>query len=431
MRKKHRVIPWIALRHHNYRLLWFGNTFSQFGDHMQQMAQNWLVWQLTGSVTALGLAAFVGIVPRLAFGFFGGPIVDNHNRRRLLGITQSVAFLVALGFSVTVAGHLISFPSALVFIFALEATQIVNQTTRQALLPELVPRGEITSAVSLNATGNNLARIAGPAFGGMLIPLTGVVGLMAINTVTFLGVVIAVWFMHVPDEAVLSRRESKNGFVADLKEGYFYIWQNNSLRMLIYLGMASALLVMPFTSLLPAYVDRAMHQGPQFLGFLTAAFGTGAVIGATVSPTVRAGIGGIVTLLAAVVQGAGLILFGWSYFPTLSIIALFILGIATIVYNNSVVTAMQLTAAPDYLGRVMGVYLMSKAVTNLGAMLLGTAAVLTGPAGIFILSGVLYLILGAGVQFVCRGLGAEALEPAVAQSRNLKAAQMRDKHPGT
>ena len=274
MARSNRTDPWTALQHRNYRLLWLGNSFSQFGDHMQQVAQNWLVWQITGSISALGFAAFVGIVPRLLFGFFGGPLVDSHNRRRLLAFTQATALLFSLLFALSTASGKITFWLALLSIFSLESTQIVNQTTRQALLQEIVPREHIASAVSLNATGNNLARMTGPAVGGILIPLTGVAGLMFINAFTFLAILVAVWMMDLPAQACQEKRQSD--FIANLKEGYLYIWHNNSLRMLIYLGMVSALLIMPFVNLLPAYVTTVLHKGPQFLGFLTAAFGTGA-----------------------------------------------------------------------------------------------------------------------------------------------------------
>ena len=90
-----------------------------------------------------------------------------------------------------------------------------------------------------------------------------------------------------------------------------------------------------------------------------------------------------------------------------------LLGFATVTYNNSVVTAMQLTTSPDYMGRVMGIYLMNKAVTALGALLLGFVASLLGVNWAFVLSGALYLFLGAGVQYTNRELGAEAISPAV------------------
>lgn len=405
--------PWIALQHRNYRLLWFGNTFSQLGDHMQQVAQNWLVWQITGSVTALGLAAFIGIIPRLAFGFFGGPFVDKYNRRRLLGSTQSIALFFSMAFAVTVSLDRIGFPLALFFIFTLETTQIINQTTRQALLQEIVPRQDIASAISLNGTGNNLARIVGPAIGGMLIPLTGVEGLMYINSLTFLGVLVAVWRMHIPAQKWRRKQAEEGGFRERLLEGYLYIWRNKSLRMLIYLGMVSALLIVPVINLLPAYVDNILHGGPQFFGFLMAAFGFGAVLGAMNGPAVRASIGGVVTLLAAMLQGIVFILLGLTAAPSLALVLMFTLGAATIIYNNSVVTAMQLTTAREYLGRVMGIYLMHKAVTAAGAMLLGAVAGFVGADRAFIISGILYLFLGAGVQYANRDLQAQALSAAV------------------
>ena len=394
-----------ALRYRNYRLLWSGNAVSQFGDFMQQIAQNWLVWQITGSVTALGLAAFVAIVPRLLFGFLGGPLVDNHNRRRLLMYTQSTAFICALGFSVAVLTHFINLRLILFFIFALETTQTVNSTTRQALLPEIVPREHIPSAVSFNSVGNNSARIVGPAVGGILIPLTGVGGLMLINTITFLIVVVAVGLMEIPNQTVTAKVKHVNSFRADLIEGYHYIWRNTLLRTLLYLGMISSFLIMPFTNLLPAYVGTILVRGPQFLGFLTAAYGIGA--------TVRSGIGNTVTILAAVVQGCAILFFGLSSSFLLCLVFMFILGLSTMIYNNSVVTALQLTTSQEYIGRVMGVYLMNKGVTATGAMLLGIVAGYIGVGRVFILSGALYLVFGAGVQFFNSHLMEQAISPAV------------------
>ncbi len=406
-------MPWSAFQFRNYRLLLLGNASSQFGDHMQLVAQNWLVWQITSSVTALGLAAFVGMVPRLLFGFLGGPLVDKYNRRRLLGITQFVALLFALSFSIAVLTKNINYLLALFFIFSLETTQIINQTTRQALLQELVPRINIPSAISLNATGNNLARIVGPALGGILIPLTGVAGLMFINTFTFLIIVIAVLLMKISPQFKNELNQEAASFKEDLIKGYLYIWHNNRLRMLIYLGMISSLLIMPFTSLLVAYVDTILHKGPQFYGLLTAAFGIGGVLGAMNSAEIRSNVGNMITILLAVLQGSAFLFFGLTSYPTLALFMMLLLGFATVTYNNSVVTAMQLTTAPDYMGRVMGIYLMNKAVTALGALLLGFAASLLGVNWAFVLSGVLYLFLGAGVQYANRELGAEAISPAV------------------
>lgn len=406
-------MTWSAFQFRNYRLLFIGNASSQFGDHMQLVAQNWLVWQITGSVTALGLAAFVGMVPRLLFGFLGGPLVDKYNRRRLLGLTQFVALFFALSFSIAAVTENINYLLVLFFIFSLETTQIINQTTRQALLQELVPRINIPSAISLNATGNNLARILGPALGGILIPITGVAGLMFINTFTFLVIVIAVMLMKILPQSKNDLNQKSASFKEDLIKGYLYIWHNNRLRMLIYLGMISSLLIMPFTSLLVAYVDTILHKGPQFYGLLTAAFGIGGILGAMNSAAIRSNVGKTITILLAVLQGSTFLFLGLTSYPVLALIIMLLLGFATVTYNNSVVTAMQLTTSPDYMGRVMGIYLMNKAVTALGALLLGFASSLLGVNWAFVLSGALYLTFGAGVQYAKRELGAEAISPAV------------------
>ncbi len=405
--------PWAALEHRDFRLLWTGNTSSQFGDQMQQMAQYWLIWQLTSSPTALGLAAFVSIIPRLVLGIFVGPLVDNLSKRTLLRYTQWAAFLLAMGFSLAVLLQAISLLLALVFILLLEATQTVNQIVRQALIQDLVPRSEIASAISLNTTGNNLAKIVGPSIGGILIPIFGTAGLMIINSFTFLAILVAIWFMDFEKDSVKVEKKKKASFKEELKEGYQYIWRNRNLRMLIYLSMISALLIMPYNRLLPAYVDMVLKKGPLFMGFLTSSFGLGAVLGAMNSANVRSKIGTIVTVVTAFAQGVAIILFGLSYSPYLSLVTLFFLGMATMIYSNSVMTAMQLSTEPEYVGRVMSIFLLNRAVSSMGALTLGVLGSLLGVGWAYTTVGVIYLIFGSGVQFANRQLGAEALSPAV------------------
>lgn len=414
MRWALRMNPTAVLSQRNYRLLWSGNAISQFGDQMQFMAQNWLVWEITGSVTALGLAAFVAIIPRLLIGLFGGPLVDHHNRRRLLMFTQSVALIFALGFATAVFKKIITFELALFFIFTLECTQAVNATTRQSLVPEIIPREDIPSAVSLNSVSMNLARIIGPAFAGILIPITDVSGLMAINTFTFIVVIVSVKQMKIPLKSV-TVNDKPSTYKHDLKEGYDYVWHNIKLRILIYLTFVSALLIMPFTSLLPAYVGIVLQKGPEYLGFLTAAFGAGAILGAFNGPSLRSTIGNKIILLAAIIQGCAFILFGLSTSFGFSVVIMFCLGLATMVYNNSVLTAIQLTASQEYLGRTMGIYIMNKAVTAIGALTLGMLASFMGVGPIFIVSGALYLALGAGVQYFNNKLINDSISPAVSK----------------
>lgn len=387
--------PWRILRHRDYRLLWMGNAFSQLGDHMQLVAQSWLIWQITGSITALGLAAFVGIIPRFTIGTLGGPMVDNNDRRKMLVLTQSLALFFSLLFALLVKTGLVNLWLALGLIFSLEATQIINQMCRQALLQEIVPRQDIAGAVSLNSTGANLARIAGPAAGGVLIPLMGVAGLMLINSLTFLGILLALGLLKIPARKQV---ESKTSFTAELRTGYLLVWQDNKLKMLLYLALVSALLVMPFTGLLPAYVDNVLAKGPEFFGFLISLFGVGGIIGALSTATVHGHLGNRALLLAALGQGTLLIIFATSNQPWLSLLMMLFLGMATMLYNTGIITEIQLSTPREFLGRVMGLYLLNKGVTSLGALLQGLLAKWLGIGGAFAFCGAVYLLMGAGIQ---------------------------------
>lgn len=387
--------PWRALKHRNYRLLWMGNGFSHLGDYMQQVAQGWLVWEITGSVTALSLAAFVGVIPRVIIGAFGGPFVDNNDRRKVLAWTQTLALIFAMAFAALAQLGLVQLWLALLFIFILEATHILNQMCRQALLPEIVPRHDIAGAVSINSTGNNLARIAGPALGGMLIPLLGAAGLMFINSLTFLGMLVSLWLMNIP----AGKPDSSNtDFAANLRTGYLLIWQNSKLKILLYLALISALLIIPFISLLPAYVERILAKGATFYGFLISFYGIGGVIGALGAAVIRRRLGKWTMVVAAIGQGLLLMIFAFSKQSWVALTVILLLGLFTIIYNTGIVTEIQLNTPREFLGRIMGMYQLNKSVTSLGALAQGFLSKWLGVSVVFALFGALYLLTGAGVQ---------------------------------
>lgn len=387
----------LMFKHRNYRLLWGGNTFSQFGDHMQQVAQNWLVWQITGSPSALGLAVFSGVVPRLILGITAGPLVDSLNRRRLLGYSQMLALVSSLLFTFLISIKQTNLLLVVTFIFILGATKTLEQMARQALLPEVVPREQIAQAVSLNQTGNNLAKVVGPALGGILIPLTGVAGLMLINSLSYGAILIALWLMKLPES---QPEKTIKGFTTGLKEGYQFIWHTKELRFILYLALIPALLIQSFTGMLPAYVDTVLRRGPEFFGLLTAVYGVGAILGAVSSTAVgNSLVGNRVTLLMSFIQGTALLFFAWSTNIWVALIMLMLLGFSSIVYTNHILTKIQLTTPQVFLGRVMGVFILNKAFMALGVLLQGLACKIAGIGTVFAVSSLIYLAAGTGFQF--------------------------------
>jgi len=200
-----------SLRHRNFRLLFFGTSLSHVGDFIQAMAQSWLVWTMTGSPFLLGVVGFCQALPRLLLGAVGGAIVDRVERRRLLLSTQILAMLQAFIFWALVYFEEIQFWHVTILVLFLGTVNTINQTARHSLINSLVPRDDLMNAIALNSSMANLAKIAGPSLGGVLISVIGVAGCLFVNAVSFLAIIITLIVMVFPtgrsssgDEAIVT-----------------------------------------------------------------------------------------------------------------------------------------------------------------------------------------------------------------------------------
>src|SRR5579885_2843266 len=163
-----------ALRTRNYRLFFVGQLISQSGSWMQRVAQAWLVLDLTGSPLALGTVTALQFLPILALTLLGGVLADRMSKRKLLLITQSVQMVQALALGGLVVTHTIQLWQVYALAAVLGITVAVDQPARRAFPSEMVPRSQVPSAVALNSTVFNAARVAGPALGGLAIATIGV-----------------------------------------------------------------------------------------------------------------------------------------------------------------------------------------------------------------------------------------------------------------
>ncbi len=174
---------WNTLRHRDYRLLWFGQIVSLAGSQMQVVATGWLVLQLTNSAFQLGLLGLLRALPVMILAMVGGTIADIFDRRHLLLITQTILLLI---YALTVIAG---------------ATNAFDNPARQSLIPNLVPREELTAALTLNITTFQLGQIVGPLIGGIVVASFGAQGAYAIDALSFVAVLIALLLMraHRPE----------------------------------------------------------------------------------------------------------------------------------------------------------------------------------------------------------------------------------------
>ena len=365
-----------SLRLRNFRLLFIGTVFSHTGDFMQAMAQSWLVWTMTNSPFLLGLVGFCQAAPRLFLGAVGGAIVDRLDRRRLLLLTQNLAMVQAFVFWALVYFDLIRFWHVLFLVLFLGTVNTLNQTARQSLINNLVPREELLNAIALNSSVVNLSKVIGPSLGGVLISIIGVAGCLLVNAISFLAIIVSLLMMDLPP---WQREEAENPFWQEVSEGYTYIKTNSRVFSVLSLAYIVALIGSPYSRFLPIFASDILHAGPSGFGFLLAAPGLGAVI----SALCLASMGNIrrrrnFTFFSVFAFSSFLILFSFSRSMPLSLLCLVMVGSAHIAFRAMANTIIQTETPPHLLGRILSLFLMDKGLWSFGTLFIGGLASLLG-----------------------------------------------------
>src|SRR5262249_39856309 len=198
--------PWLeagfpALRHRNFRLFVVGQGTSLIGFWMQSVAQGWLVYRLSGSAFAVGLVAFCGSLPILCCAPAGGVLVDRVSRHRLLIATQTILMLLALGVAALIATHRITVHLLMVFAAGVGLTSAFDVPARQAFIVQMVGAEDLPSAIALNSSIFNAARVIGPALAGSLLGAVGEAACYFSNAASYVAVLVALMRMRLPSAA--------------------------------------------------------------------------------------------------------------------------------------------------------------------------------------------------------------------------------------
>ncbi len=371
-----------ALQHRNYRLFFIGQLVSLTGTWMQNVAERWLVYDLTNSPFILGLVTFAAGVPVLLFALWGGVVADRVPKRRLLLATQSFMMALALILAVDVMLGTVRWWHIGILAFLLGIANAFDAPARQAFVVEMVGRRELMNAIALNSAIFNSARIVGPAIAGIALAAVGPAWCFLINAVSFLAVIAGLAMMKVPPYVGAVSTESP---IKQMREGITYIWRHRVVRTLIALVAISNMFALGYMALLPALAQDVLHAGTVGYGLMTTAIGVGALAGALMI----ASLGDY--------QGKGRMLTaGNLLFPTmvlalalsrsfhLSMGLLVVIGLGFMTQNATANTLVQ-TAIPDSLrGRVMSVYMMVfQGFFPIGSLIAGAVAEGFGvPAGV-------------------------------------------------
>ena len=372
-----------ALRHRNYRLFFAGQIVSLCGTFLTQVAMVWLVYSITHSGKILGITAFAGQVPAFALGPFAGVWVDRLNRRRLIVITQTLAMCQSFALAGLVYffwGHTsIVVPGLIMLAFVQGLINAFDMPARQAFLVEMVDnREDLANAIALNSTMVHAARLIGPAMAGFLIHYVGAVLCFLLDGVSYIAVIFALLAMNIRPKPP---RTLDKGVLAELREGFNYVWGFAPIRAMLLLMALLSLTGMPaFSVLMPIFANALSRhpdaRGAETLGLLMGASAAGALAGAIYLASRRSVVGlGRLIALAAFFFGAALIAFSFSHVLWRSLLLVPIAGCAMLITFASSNTLLQTLTEDEKRGRVMSFFTMAfVGMTPWGNLLAGTSA---------------------------------------------------------
>jgi predicted MFS family arabinose efflux permease len=385
-----------ALQYPEFRRYFVGQAVSVVGTWMQSVAAAWLVLQLShNSALALALFGVFSYGPVLIFGLYAGTVVDRFAHRDVLLLTQLVSLLGAALYAVLTATHIITLPIVLLLAAALGVNQALYFPARQATVLEMVGRGELISAVALNSIAFNLARIVGPALGGIVIATLGVAACFWINAITYLGVIVAL--------LTIRRRPLTAGppqtALQLIGEALRYVARTPSLAGLFALLFVAGTFGANFNLVLPLFTRVALHANADTLGYLFAAQGLGSLIGALTMTFAGAALLEPRRIVMGALLFAGMeLLFLIVPGFTEAILLLLVIGWSFAVYSIGTNTFVQVRSPDQMQGRMVSLYsMLFIGVTPIGNVFAAIVAHVLGPSAAVWLGGALTAVAGLAV----------------------------------
>ena len=361
-----------ALRHRNFRLFITGQAVSLTGTWMQNVAQAWLVYRLTRSEFFLGLAMFSMYLPVFLLGPVGGLAADRYSRHRIVMATQALAMMQALLLAALTLSGEVRIWHVLALAFSLGCINAFDMPARQSLIVHLASKEDLLSAISLNSTVFNLARVVGPAVAGILVAAAGEGPCFLINGLSFLPVLGCLAMMRIRE----SKWRRPQSPWAHLAEGFRYAHRTHPVRTLLGFSGTLNLSSAPGMVLAPVFADAIFQRGSLGLGFLTTAMGLGAVAG-TLGLARRTRVSGLpeVIVLSAALLAAGMAAFAWAPSFYLALAAMPLIGFSVMRQNASTNTLLQTMIPDEYRGRIMALFsMMVVGMMPLGSLAAGTLA---------------------------------------------------------
>jgi MFS family permease len=405
-----------ALRHRNYRLWFTGQTVSLIGTWMQTMAQQVLVYRLTGSAAALGMVNFISLIPLIPLSLWSGSIADRYPKRNIILIAQISMMIQALVLAVLCWTDVVQIWHVYVLSFMLGVATAIDVPARQAFTVDLVEgKSDLGNAIGLNSAMFNTARALGPALAGMVVAATGEGNAFFLNALTFLAVIVSLLIMrNLPNSH--HPIDKGTNTLSHMADGLKFVISQRVILVLVSMIAVSAFLSMPYNTLMPVFANRILAQSAQPvinffcdsqvgfiqcqapealpLGFLFAVVGIGAVISAVVVASIPDSTRrGKLLTLGNLAFPLLLLIFAMSRSFVLSLIIMLLVGVSFVLQNALANTLLQIAAPDNLRGRIMSLYSMTfQGMMRLGGLQAGFVADWLGAP--------FSVAIGAGVSLV-------------------------------
>ena len=342
-----------AFHYRDFRLMFTGACISSIGTWMQNLAQAWLVLDISKSPFYLGLDAFLAGIPIFFFSLIGGVVADRVERRKVLLMSQYVQMSSAFILTALILVGAVRIWEILCLSFVVGLAQSFGGPAYAALIPSLVSKEDMPNAIALNSIQFNVARVLGPAIGGLALDNLGAVWCFGLNGLSFLAPIVSLTILNT---RYLPEKTGESIF-ASMKKGFKFIRHQGAMEGLIVLGFCVTALGIPMTTFLPWFAREVFRGGPGTFTLFLCASGSGAVAGALgVAFLGNIRNKGRLALTMLVVLGGGISGFALSQSVVLSCMLLFLSSISLMAVFTNVLSLVQIITANEMRGRVISIY---------------------------------------------------------------------------
>ena len=385
-----------SLANRDYRNLWLGMLLMMGAMQMLMLAQSYLIYDLTGSPSLLGLINSSFAIPLLILGLFAGATADRLEGKQIILIGQSGATLSSLAIAVIIATGTVTWVHLLVGSMVLGACMSFLMPARQAIIPQIVGEENLTNAMALNAAGMSATTLLAPALAGALYAAWG-------PAFTFF-VISALFFVSVLLTGLLPKLKvaagrAKSSMAGDIGAGLSYVRRSPLVLVLMVTGLATALFAMPFRMLMPIFVVEIYDRGPDAMGLMVSGLGLGSLAGALFIAAAGAWKRGLMLIAGIFVTGIGLILVALVPFYAVALGLMVLMGLgdgARMTLNQALIIEV---ADPPFRGRVMSIFMMNFALMPLAVLPAGVAAEFLGAQIVIAVLAALLLASGMVILF--------------------------------